>query len=778
MTRNDNTNPVISEEDLVRGLIIDSRDLFSREKYEDRLEMELAVHIRQFQKENTVDANQLRTDVVRFIVQVEIIFRELEDSKRKAELLEKRKMDDIRALLDKGLDTSSETLREELENFANTLRSSNVRALRYTRRREMRLRRHKAPFGFVLKKLSQNEYYDAEVEKKAFQIGEHTKKEHIIFSEMDYLISMLNKNPNQETLDQLKDRIHRLTKDYEGDLDDFLTIEIDREIDEARKLHRIDHYITFLKMVKNHGNFDVLINRLERLKRKVDFWVYQDSADSRKLLRYAKAIDYGKRIDESSKKTNFSDQITTEKVIIDGVVHAILIRDTDPKKSKPNRGVVLAHGFSKDKENLMTLGKRIVSQNYWVVSIDLPMHGGSRAKLRLGLLSEYILRAVKWLRQQGIKNVGAVGHSTGSMGILFAMAGYNSKIEKEFYKHTTKLIRSMKSISKYLNKKAGKGQRTKIEEKNLKKALYHGILISKEYRKLKRIVLSGIVSMYGGKSDLIDKKLIVDYGGRCTINAAALLSTIKTIQYAMPRYQSFLVAYPFKYIGLSRFLLWSYNTQTANKAIEEMEGKNSRKFERTTKWYQTQLHSLHIRDVRDSFSYLMNVKNPFDYMNLINQFCKDIKDPYKESIQDEENYTFFRYYRNMIKKIPKLYVYGLFDYYINPFEKNNMEEIEQHYKDFGQTDIMRLPNASHNLNREVSSFERRAVDEASYESAQYPKMTYKIITFLNGYLGAGGMPVFVRKPSGLFNPAKFPGRYEQLIRRDAIRNRSKSARLR
>ena len=48
--------PIATEGSIASGLILDSRDIFEREKYEQRLDYELAVLTQQFYRDKTVDA--------------------------------------------------------------------------------------------------------------------------------------------------------------------------------------------------------------------------------------------------------------------------------------------------------------------------------------------------------------------------------------------------------------------------------------------------------------------------------------------------------------------------------------------------------------------------------------------------------------------------------------------------------------------------------------------------------------------------------------------------
>ena len=77
--------PIMPEGPIIRGLILDSRDLFSKEAYEQRIDRELAEFILGFRKNKTVDVNKVREKVNEFIAIVENTLRELEDAKRRAE---------------------------------------------------------------------------------------------------------------------------------------------------------------------------------------------------------------------------------------------------------------------------------------------------------------------------------------------------------------------------------------------------------------------------------------------------------------------------------------------------------------------------------------------------------------------------------------------------------------------------------------------------------------------------------------------------------------------
>jgi len=508
--------PIMPEGPIIRGLILDSRDLFSKEAYEQRIDRELAEFILGFRKNKTVDVNKVREKVNEFIAIVENTLRELEDAKRRAMQEEYKKLNEIRKLLTEGRKISSGKLKKELENFGHVLRSNTLSVLRHNRRREARLRRQKAPFGFIMKKLANDKYLDAEIANKAFILGKDTLKEPRLFSEVDYLISILNRNPDEETLAQLKERIYRLTKSYESDLDDFLTVEVDIDLEEARKLHRINHYITFLKMIGRAGNFNDLIERLESLKKQAANWVYQDTINAKQLERYAvKSFEYGEKLLEASEATKFSG-ITTINLPINNIVPGILMYKSD--RPFPNNGqhsyqsaVVLIHGLPGNKETQLGLGRILVSRGYVVYSIDMTSSGESRENFRLGRNAEYIHEAVRYFRLNNIRKVGVIGHSAGAMSTLLALCGYNTRIENWFYNIVTRLIERLDEIAEDLSKKDLDKASAEIR--------YKLTLESKEYRVLKKVVLDGLKKMISGQS---------------RIDAAILLAPPLTLQAVMP----------------------------------------------------------------------------------------------------------------------------------------------------------------------------------------------------------------------------------------------------
>ena len=244
--------------------------------------------------------------------------------------------------------------------------------------------------------------------------------------------------------------------------------------------------------------------------------------------------------------------------------------------------------------------------------------------------------------------------------------------------------------------------------------------MSEEYVKLKETILSGMREVFEGNS---------------RIDAAVLLAPPKTCQFFLP-------AYIFRFIKrlpkitrkplaklLSDALLFKpVAKQGETFTIPEyvIKGMNEQGKIRivggdVTDWYHT-------------FDYAQNVKNPYDYMDTIKKICNQFHSP-------DKKIDFIRYFVGLVRKTPKLYIYGLGDLdilksfvprqiskLVHPVGKYQLNKLEAHYRDFGG-EIIRIPNLNHTLTVEGNL--------AVFDNIRMPKITYKIVTFFNQYLGRG-----------------------------------------
>jgi|ETNmetMinimDraft_2_1059921.scaffolds.fasta_scaffold08073_2 esterase/lipase len=533
-------------------------------------------------------------------------------------------------------------------------------------------------------------------------------------------------------LEQIKVDTKTLIQSYEQDFEDFLNIEIDVDIEEARKLHRINHYTTFLESLSYSSNanereyIDPLIEELNNLKQRSKQWVYQDTINAKKLERYAvKSLEYGTKVLESSEALEDEQfpgiQVRSLHLIDQRIPGLLIFKENNINnlgRFIPNRGIILIHGIFYAKEGLAVLGKRLASLDYIVYSIDMSSHGESLNQFRLGIICEHILKAVSWLRSQGVRNVGVVGHSLGSVCTLFALGGYNRNVENRFYDTTTKLIEEIKNIKKPLDKiaKNHNGSDDRAYEDQYNKAVYHSTLLIKEYKELKQIILDGLSEMYQSNS---------------RIDAVVLLSAPKTCQMFFPPQIARIIKHLPKVLSrpgtrlLSRVLTKGYIYK-----YKKQEGQSALVPSYSNKKGMARFIGGNIEDVYASFDYAEKVKNPYDFMKNISYFCDNVKNPDKVT-------NFIKYYRDFIRKTPKLYIYGLADkqvikgfyrQFMSITEANKLE-LQKHYENFGATDIARVPDVDHFLNTDIRFI--------TFQSARLPRIANKIVTFLNNYLGRG-----------------------------------------
>jgi len=685
---------------IIKGMVIDSKDIFSMERYEERTDLDLAELLLEFRKHGRIDIERLRKVVEAFISEVTAILTKLEDVKGKLEIEEIRKIDEIKELLKKGASVKAKSFRIKLDKMRESLQSNTISALRSYRRREKRLSRGNAPRGFIILKLRQSGYRDKHVAAKSIRYGEDTLTEHRLLPQVIHLIDELNTNPNQEISAELSQKIELLVQSYERNIDDFLDIEIDIDIEEAKKFHRINHYIVFLRMIRGSSVparrlSDDLIGKLNALKEHAKKWISQDSVDARRMIAYAKVtFRYAKNLLESSHASedeDFPGIVTRGLHLINQKVPGLLVLKEDIIDNMgafhTNNAIVLVHGFCNDKRILITLGKRLASQNFVVYIIDLPEQGESRDKLRLGRCSEFILNAVEWFRFKNVRNVVVVGYSLGALSAMFALSGYNSEIETKFYDSVSRVIDYLSRLKE-------------LPEDRYQQAEQIRALLSSEHEKLEQLVRIG-------------QEKISSLG---RINAVILLGLPISVHFVHPPWKWKIA----KRIPKGVIKPWGVvGMQFKNTKIKLAEGRNATIFHLVPKTDVAHMGSLAIANPYDLFSYLEKVKSPYDYINWINYLCDDVAVP-------NGNTGVFRYYRDFIRAIPKLYAYGLKDEVVKPYIKNNMPELEGHYKDFGATEIVRYPDMNHALNEKGQGWH--------FEKAKLPALTYKIITFLKRHL--------------------------------------------
>jgi len=345
---------------------------------------------------------------------------------------------------------------------------------------------------------------------------------------------------------------------------------------------------------------------------------------------------------------------------------------------------------------MLTLGKRLATQDYWVYSIDLTSHGESKEQINLARSSTYIHFTAKWFRANGIKNVGVIGHSLGAVVTLFALTGYNTRIENAFYS-------TMARFESVVTEAVEHAKAKQLE--NPREFVYNIMRSNQDFKNLKKMTLQGLKRMMKGRSK---------------INAAVILSAPLKIQLVLPP--------TFAKLLKKRRVAWAFGkifNKGWNLAYMIMNGMNTKKERSLAGKGEISIGGAVIRDTEATFEYAINVKNPYDYINYIDFLGDEDKHP--------DTYTpYFKYFRNLIRKVPKLYIFSLKDELLKPLKGNMLPDLKKHYKSFGETDIVTYANLMHSLNKEGLNYQ--------FEGVKFPPITQKIVTFLNRYLG-GGKPL-------------------------------------
>lgn len=686
-------NKVVSEETLERATIIDSQKLFSRDIEEDRIEKDLAKIIKD-PKYITTHQEELQTKIGEFISNVSSILTILEDEKRKVLEKELRNLKDIRETLLSA--KNSKIMQKKLIEVKEKLKETLLRDMRKEQNLDRKVMHGVEPRGYILTKIKNDKSIDRRNLAEEKIIITKNVEEHKLMKEINSLIEQLKTTSSEEAFKRLKLMVEKLLSDYEKDIDYFLNIEVDISIEQARKIHRIDHYITFLNMHKNKIQGDIhskLLSELTELRKRATTWVYQDNLSKTKLIQYAMSVDSGIEMQkENELKLNEMNEIVESKFLLEGHITGILMRPT--KNPNPKRGLVLVHGITGNKESLITLGKRFVRQGYVIYAIDMTSHGDNTMSFSLGQSSSDIIESVKFLRSMGAKKVGVLGHSAGGSAAIYASMGYNKFIEDHFFNSITKLLEITTELSNLEKNNKNGEQDTEIKSKLE--------VFSEIYTNTKRIVLQGLKELYSGN-------------GRA--NAITLLSAPQTFQKVFP-------------VGAGKFLkhVPKKILQVTLKGVTGLVGIGTRKLSEDIRYHQIskeetglQMNSLFIRNVNEFFEYIMSINNPYDYINFIN-FLSD-------KVENNKENSFFKYYRDkIIIPLPKLFIVGMQDNILKTKNDNVLKDLLKHYKSIGHTKIETLWNVDHNLNVEGRI-------DLAYEIGRLPKLTRTTMKFFQEYMG-------------------------------------------
>jgi phage-related protein len=587
------------------------------------------------------------------------------------------------------------------------------------------------------------------------QVATDGVEEFDLLSSIKQLIRIYNKKPTKEELVVLEQKILKLLRGYEQNFDYLLDVEVDVEIEQATKLHKIDQYIKFLEVT----NIKEYLNELKILKQRAIYWVYQDFRDLKKLIRYVnnlqKLTSKAVQISKEAKTEDFPD-VKLRPYNIGEIIGTIYFKNLNAIKA----GVIIAMGFFGTREELNLFCKRIANQNYLVYIFNLPAHGESEAIFRLSLVSEYIFISVKNIRSKfNLRRIAVIGHSIGSVAAMMAACGYNRTAEYEIYKFAEQYSNHLKKLIEFEKKYKIIGLYDEIIKNINKPLLWQKIknLISEQE---KLLILNNIINDLS--ASYLNIKLIILsslkeqwYGGG-KIDAFIFLAPPLKLQKIVPNPPFLIRRIPRNFVKkLANKFFNEPIYKFFSDSLDRFTEANRKILERKGIGDLITLQFFKIYDLKDFIDYFFSIKNPVDYLGLIN-FLSEIELEKVEEIEKQELLrrrekikriykrdtskidselkrledtkpilSFIRAYKKrLIDEKPKLFLYGTFDLWLKPFLPKGKKKFESVFAMMGNSQVISLKRQSHFLDKE-------GFQTSTKKPLSNPKACTYIIDFLN-----------------------------------------------
>tara|TARA_Y100000310_G_scaffold281722_1_gene302400 strand:+ start:34256 stop:36472 length:2217 start_codon:yes stop_codon:yes gene_type:complete len=620
----------------------------------------------------------------------------------------------------------SARIKKEIEDLNELIRKSFATTLR----NERRVYKGRSPRTHLLEKAFGSIHRDVDIyrEVKAAANEEGTEQEEEIRFRQEFESLRQGVLSGHGFKEYGEDAI-RILRYYRREFEHLFKPLWDIQEEEARNISLLEHYIGLLGKLKKDKGFgrQRIEYELEELHEKL-------LAVETKLKRYIRR-DYRVQLNLDNVFEEFENRFEKVENNLEGIEKEPLNFISGQIYSKkingqyPKKGIVFVPGAARSYVQFETIIYRLVLEGYRVCAFDLPSQGSS-GKWKLGLMSVYIYACVRYIRQKGVTEVGVMGHSTGAMAILYALAGYNEKLEQYIMDVATNYIDTLK----FINDKIA----DELEELNK--------ILEEEYKsgniKLNaRLELDKAISLFGNlkeeekayeefKGQIVDALKTNRFGGRNVsgkIDVAVLLASPQSIQTtrSMPGFfrwkktplrVSQFTAGVFE--GLDRFVdSWKKKHIAVNYNLElglkrEFEG------------FRWGLFEVEKSEWRDFVKYTETVPNPFNFMSLLEYFA--------------EKYQIIKYIQNKyIKDVPKLFVYGTPDLIIGASVKDvmlgrtkRMESLEKAYGAMmGPTSELKVyPDQGHLLKSKEFMPGRRAYAFTS------PKVYADVLAFLRKHL--------------------------------------------
>lgn len=332
-----------------------------------------------------------------------------------------------------------------------------------------------------------------------------------------------------------------------------------------------------------------LLPELWALRERAEKWVEQDEYNLERIFMDAKIIRRS-----ISSHTNDLGYISVLKEKPYGLPMWIYLED--PKRI-PNKAVIVLHGFLGDRGAMDLLCSRIAHQGYMACSFELPghylkEHMKPEDEFRVGLTCEYIYHAVEFVRKRyNVKRVAVIGHSIGAVASLFSLGYYNREIEDKIY---------------------------------------------------------GLFDSYSS----ILEKLRSDKSNPLIDELESLYIQIKSLIFNALRWTRFEVGRIDAVIAISppRKFQVDFSPSMARTILKFKRLLGTRQKHPKTGKFAYKLGSFRTYEIEKFVEYVINVKNPLDYMNLIEFFS---------NLAERGRMNLIKYYRiKYILDTPKLLLYG------------------------------------------------------------------------------------------------------------------------
>ncbi|MEK6967946.1 MAG: alpha/beta fold hydrolase [Nanoarchaeota archaeon] len=472
-----------------------------------------------------------------------------------------------------------------------------------------------------------------------------------------------------------------------------------------------------------------MLARIEEEQRHLNYVLNDQIGQQTKLASVQALIQlFGKDFQESQQLKRLLDLVRFTKyldpnefIIQENLQTFSIACSYYQRKDKiPRKGVIIIPGFSEHRLGYRGLALMIANEGYAVMTMDLPSQGGSvnsAIGYSIGLAAEWVAYVAQRMRYQyKVDRIGVVGHSHGAFSALFAAGGYSEKVEHDIFEFARRYQEADAELGMTLSKTLTMTDEQKIQTiiKN-REIAYEGIK-SLLVESIKRLHFNEGSTQYPGK-----------------IDAIVALGPPPSTQYAIKDMKFLLAVMKNKRVPYQVVRLATNLIKKAHDADRSLDGK----FKKMHTEFDVgngpampkgvaSVLSTAVYDKKAFAEYLMNMKNPYDYFNLLRFFSQDDKGAARSQL-----ISYF--VRKYLQTIPKLFIYGGKD----QFQKGlSAEQVEGVYticanaaSKSGNLNIIRYDDMTHGLSdgRDPGNDGRTIVGASG-------AVTNDIISFLNHHL--------------------------------------------